>query len=109
MGCLWTISCFFKFIWWNILKIWWGFCYIFTFSHLLYPILCINGKLSPKKEVENLWGKVVGFVQKKTVAPTLSRGNNRPQGSFFGTEHEEEHQRAGEETSQMCPVVHTHV
>lgn len=65
MGCLWTISCFFKFIWWNILKIWCSFCYIFTFSHLLYPILCINGKLSPKKDVENLWGKVVGFVQKK--------------------------------------------
>ena len=29
--------------------------------------------------------------------------------SFFGTEHEEEHQSAGEESSQMGPVVHTHI
>lgn len=91
------------------MKIWWGFCYILPFSHLLYPILCINGKLSPKKDVENLWENLVGFAQKKTVAPNLSRGNNRPQILCFGTEHEEEHQGAGEETSQMSPVVHTHI
>lgn len=68
-----------------------GFLLHFTLFPLIVSYSVYKWQVIPKKDVENLWGNLVGFAQKKTVAPNLSRGNNRPQTLCFGTEHEEEH------------------